>query len=368
MQAVILVGGEGTRLRPLTVNTPKSMVPILNQPYLEHILDYLKQYEVKDVILALGYLPNRIKAYFDRAGKRDSSLTYVVERAPLGTAGAVKNVEQYLQGEAFYVFNGDIITDIDLKKMLAFHKKNQAVVTIALTAVENPTAFGVVETDNNGRVQRFVEKPSWDAVTTNMINAGVYIIEPEVLKFIPSQTFYMFEQGLFPLLLKQDKRVYGYPSNGYWIDMGTPEKYLRLHHDLLHEMARDGRDGGVVGGIGEGCHIHPTVQITGPVLIGRNCIIGPRVHIIGPAVLGEGCKIDEGALIEGAVLWEGVHVGVEVNLKDSILAANCSVADHCWIMGGCVLGDGVEIGEGNRLGQAIRVWPGKKLEPGTLSF
>mgnify|MGYP001570793551 CR=1 FL=1 len=368
MQAVILVGGEGTRLRPLTVNTPKSMVPILNQPYLEHNLDYLKKHGIKDVILALGYLPHRIKTYFDSVGEQDSHLTYVVESTPLGTAGAVKNVEPHLHGEAFYVFNGDIVTDIDLRDMYTFHKREKASVTIALTAVENPTAFGVVETDNNGRVRRFVEKPGWDEVTTNMINAGVYIVEPEVLKLIPSQTFYMFEQGLFPLLLKQGEKVCGYPSTGYWIDMGTPEKYLKLHHDLLHKMARDGRDGGVVGGIGEGCSIHPSVQITGPVLIGKNCKIGPRVRIIGPVVLGDGCQVDEGSVIEGAVLWEGVHVGAEVNLKDSILAANCRVAGHCWIVGGCVLGDGVEIGEGNRLGQAIRVWQGKKLEPGTLSF
>lgn len=367
MQAVILVGGEGTRLRPLTVNTPKAMVPILNRPYLEHTFDYLNGHGIKDIILALGYLPHRIKAHFDNAHGLQSRLTYVVESSPLGTAGAVKNVEPYLSGEPFFVFNGDIVTDLDLRAMYEFHCRQKAKVTIALTAVENPTAFGVVEADGDGRVQRFVEKPSWDAVTTNMINAGVYILAPEVLETIPSQTYYMFEQGLFPLLLKRGERVYSYPVNGYWIDMGTPEKYLRLHHDLLQGRARLRREGCDVE-TGQGCNIHVSAQITGPVLIGDSCTIGQRVQIMGPAVLGPRCRVEEGAVIKGAVLWPGVHVGPETRVEDSILGADSAVAGNCWVVGGCVLGDGVDVGEGNRLGQAILVWPGKHVEPRTLSF
>lgn len=367
MQAVILVGGEGTRLRPLTVNTPKAMVPVLNKPFLEHYLGYLSEHGITDVTLALGYLPDRIRAYFDKV-PTGSGLTYVVETSPLGTAGAVKNVEPHLQGGPFFVFNGDIITGLDLRALLAFHQEKKAKATIALTPVEDPTAFGLVETDGEGRVQRFVEKPSWDAVTTNMINAGVYILDPEVLALVPPQTYYMFEQGLFPLLLKRGERVYAYPSDSYWIDIGTPQKYLQLQRDLLTGRVNGTRSGVEPQEIGEGCSIDPTAQISGPVLMGQNCTIGPRVHIIGPAVLGPGCRVEEGSQIKGAVLWQGVHVGADVKVEDSILAADCSVEGGCWVVGGCVLGDGAEIGEGNRLGQGVRVWPGKRVEPRTLSF
>lgn len=202
MKAVILVGGEGTRLRPLTYSTPKPMVPILNRPFLEHMLKYMKSHHINDVILALCYLPDHIRAYFGNGSDYGVKLTYDVETSPLGTAGAVKNVAQHLD-ETFFVFNGDVFTDLNLTAMLDTHRKKSSKATIALTPVDDPSMYGVVETDTNDRVKRFVEKPKREEATTNMINAGIYILEPELLEYIPANQNYMFERGLFPLLLEQ---------------------------------------------------------------------------------------------------------------------------------------------------------------------
>jgi len=339
MKAVILVGGEGTRLRPLTCNTPKAIVPILNRPFLEHLLDYLKGHEINDAILAMGYLPDPIQSCLGDGSQLGVRLTYLVEESPLGTAGAVKNAESYLDGP-FIVFNGDIITEIDLTTMLKWHKKVKPKVSIALTPVDNPTIYGVVETDAAGMVQRFVEKPSWDKVTTNMINAGIYILEPEILLHIPSSAPSMFENYLFPRLLEMGEPILGYPSDAYWIDIGTPEKYLKANHDLLLKWSP-----GYIR-VDANSHIHPTVQIGGPVLIGNGCTIAEDVRIIGPAVLGRKCQVDKGALIDGAVLWDGVRVGEASILRNCVICADSYIQEKCHIPEGCVLGDNVRVESG----------------------
>lgn len=237
LKAVILVGGEGTRLRPLTYGMPKAMVPVLNRPFLEHTIAYLKNYKVKNIILALSYLPEVVQNYFGDGSNSGVQLNYAVEDNPLGTAGAVKNAERYLSS-TFVVLNGDVFIGLDIADMLAFHRSKGAKATIALTWVDNPCAFGVVETDSNGRVRRFIEKPSPARVTTNWINAGIYLLEPEVLEHVPTNAHYTFERGLFPLLLELGEPVYGYPFSGYWLDMGTPGKYLRLNCDLLLSKAK----------------------------------------------------------------------------------------------------------------------------------
>ena len=231
-KAVILVGGPGTRLRPLTYDTPKSMIPVLNKPFMEYTLSYLKQFGVKDIVLTLNYLPDVIQDYFGDGSRFGVRLTYCMENEPLGTAGAVKNAEQYLDS-TFIVFNGDIFTDLDLNDMLDCHRDKGSIATISLNWVDNPSAFGVVETDSNQRVMRFIEKPTPGEANTNWINAGTYFLEPEVLKHVPANRHYMFEKGLFPRLLELGESVYGYPFNGYWLDMGNLEKYLLLNRDLL---------------------------------------------------------------------------------------------------------------------------------------
>ena len=320
-QAVILVGGQGIRLRPLTLEMPKPMLPVLNRPFLEHTIAYLKKYGFDDIILALSYLPEFIQDYLGGGNKLGVQLNYVVEDTPLGTAGAVKNAEQSLES-SFMVLNGDIFTDLDLADMFTFHRSKKAKVTIALTRVDNPGAFGLVETESDGRVRRFIEKPSPGRITTHWINAGIYILEPEVLNHVPRGINYMFERGLFPLLLELGEPVYGYPFRGYWLDMGTLEKYLYLNCDLLlakvisHLIPGLNRDGVYRKA---DATIHPSAKITGPAIIGSRCQIDQTAHIKGPVVMGEDCHIGEGAYLERGVLWNGVSVGAGASHKRCVV-------------------------------------------------
>jgi len=359
MKAVILVGGEGTRLRPLTCNIPKSMVPVLNRPFLEHMINHLKGHGIHDIILALGHLPHQIQGYFGDGASFGVRLTYVVESFPLGTAGAVKNVEQHLD-DTFLVFNGDIFTDMDLKAMIRLHHRKGAKITIALTPVEDPSMYGVVDTNAEGRVQRFIEKPGREEAPGNMINAGAYVVEPDVLSNIPSGLSFSFEREFFPQLLNIGDPIYGYPSDAYWIDIGTPEKYLKLHQDLLQGRASstfpgEQTDEGIW--VEEGCDIHPQAKLKGPTLIGKNCVIGSRVQLSGPSVIGHGCYIGRNSLIEGAILWNNTRLGQRVALRECVVAESVSIGDRSRIGAGCILGGNVVIGCDERLTPGAKAWP-----------
>ncbi len=370
MKAVLLAGGEGTRLRPLTSTIPKAMVSIVNRPFLDHVIAHLKAHNVDEIILTLCYMPQEIKKHFGDGRGLNVKLVYAVEETPLGTAGAVKHVEHYLDGPLI-VLNGDVFTDMDLTEMLAFHREKGAKVTIGLTPVDDPTSFGLVETNTKGKVRRFVEKPSWEAVTTNMVNTGCYILEPEGLKHIPERTFHMFEHGLFPTLLQLDVPVYGFPGKGYWIDIGTPENYLRVHHDILRGKLGASFPGQKVSeGVWaeEGCRIHRTAQLNGPIVLGNDCTIGPYARIMGPVVMGSGCVIGEETVVREAVLWKNVEVGSRSTLSGCIISSGCRVGNGVWVMDGSVIGDSAIIGDGNKLERGMAIWPGKTLEPGTISF
>lgn len=326
-KAVILVGGEGTRLRPLTNGIPKPMLPVLNRPFLEHTIRYLTKYGITEIILALSYLPDAIKDYFGDGRLFGVRLHYTVEDSPLGTAGAVKNAEQYL-GSTFAVLNGDIFTDLDMAAMLAFHRKKKAAATIALTWVDNPCIFGVVETSPDGKVQRFIEKPAPDEVTTNWINAGVYLLEPEVLEQVPTNTHYMFERGLFPRLLELGRNMCGYQFRGRWLDMGTPDKYLCLNCDLLLSDDKPA----FIGAAGENglycaedATIDPSAQIAGPAVVASGSRIGQNVCLKGSVVIGADCSIGDGAILEDAVLWHGVTVGKGAVLKKCVVGNDTEI-------------------------------------------
>ena len=361
MKAVILVGGEATRLRPLTCNTPKIMIPVLNRPFFEHLIGYLKKHNVVDIILAVGKSPEQIQDYFGDGAKLGARLTYSIENLPLGTAGAVKNAERFLD-DSFIVLNGDIFTDIDLSAMVRLHRRNKAVASLALTPVENPTIYGVVETDSEGRVKRFIEKPSRDKVTSNMINAGIYILEPDILSCVTPNTFSMFERDVFPPLLEKGQAMYGYPFQDYWMDIGTPDKYLKLHYDLLRRYVGDK-------GIrfdGES-FVHSSAQIEGPAMIGEGCFIDGNSIVRGPAVLGARCRVGEGAAVEGAVLWQDCQIGKGAKLRNCLVACRCRVGEESEIPDGCVLGDDVLVGRGSELSKGLKIWPGKTMEQGTIS-
>jgi len=343
MKAVILVGGEATRLLPLTCNIPKAMVPVLNIPFLEHVIRYLSSHQIKDITLAQSHLAQPIKSYFGDGSQFEVKLSYTVEDVPLGTAGAVKNAERYLD-ETFLVLNGDIFTDLDITAMIDFHRRRKATVTIALTPVDDPTSYGLIETNAQGRVTRFLEKPKWSEVTTNMINAGTYVLEPEVLAQIPPQANFSFERGVFPLLLDQGQPIYAYPSSAYWIDIGTPEKYLQLHRDLLSGKSSQYTPSPKRVVIGEHCHIHPTAQLMGAV------------------VIGAGCTILEDTVIEESIIWRNARLGQRVNLKNSIVADNCCLnADS--IIEDSILADNVTVASGCKLEPGSRIWPGTTVEP-----
>jgi len=334
------------------------MVPILNRPYLEHLAGYLKKHGIVEMILAVGKMPDRVRDHFGDGSSFGVRIAYSTENAPLGTAGAVKNAERLLDGP-FLVFNGDILTNIDLSAMMQAHRRNKAMASLALTPVDNPTIYGVVETDGEGRVQRFTEKPSWDRVTTNMINAGIYVLEPDILSHIVPDTFSMFERDVFPPLLKSGHAIYSYPSHDYWIDIGTPDKYLKLHHDLLrrphdHPIQFEGESS-----------VHPSARIEGPAMIGEGCFVGRDSVIRGPAVLGARCHVGANAVIEGAVLWPDCRVESGARLKNCLVACACHIGEECEVSEGCVLGDDVVIDKGSRLSEGLKVWPTGYPQPGT---
>jgi len=355
MKAVILVGGLGTRLRPLTINTPKAMVPVLNTPFLEYVIRRLRQHNVREIVLALSHLAQPIEDYFGTGSRLGIRLNYIFEETPLGTAGAVKNAENFLD-ETFLVLNGDIFTDLDLTAMMDFHSKSRSKATIALTPVDDPTSYGLIETDAKGRVTRFLEKPSWKQVTTNMINAGTYILEPDVMSHVPPQTKFSFEREVFPPLLEQGEPIYAYPSSCYWMDIGTPEKYHQLNQDLLSGKSNQYHSVEQVV-IGEQDNIHPTAQVTGPAVIGSNCTMGQKARLSGPVVTGSGCIILENSIIKESIIWHDVKIEPGAQVSHSIIANNCRLGAGS-IIEDSVLGDNVTVSSGHRLEPGSKIWPG----------
>jgi mannose-1-phosphate guanylyltransferase len=335
VKAVVLVGGEGTRLRPLTYITVKAMVPVLNKPFIEYIIRHLNHHNIRDIVLAIGYKPDSITEYFTNDKQIEARLIYSIETRPMGTAGALKNAERHIDGTVL-AMNGDIFSDIDYTDMIRFHRKKGAKVTIALTPVEDPTRFGVVETDGNQRVTRFVEKPRREEVTNKMINAGVYIIEKEVLKRIPESQHCMFENAIFPALVTDQEHVYGYVTDAYWMDMGTPEKYLQLNGDLLCGKSSQVDFRKTKISIDKQSSIHPQSKLAGPLLIDRNCKIGAGVELKGPVVIGEECEIGDNAFIENSVIWQNVTIGRKAALKDTIVATGSRIDDNEAITGAII--------------------------------
>ncbi len=329
MKAIMLVGGEGTRLRPLTYSTVKAMVPVLNIPFIHHMIRHFASHNINEIILAMGYKPDTIQSYFNRFDKLDFRLVYSIEDIPLGTAGAVKNAEQYInEGDSFFVFNGDIFTDLDLTDMLNFHRDHEAMATIALTQVDDPTQFGVVETDDQQKVTCFTEKPKRHEVTSNLINAGTYILDSKIMKYIVPGRRSMFEHDVFPRLLTDGEPVYGYPSGAYWIDMGTPEKYRQLNYDLLLGKCSliDSQISDIK--IDSQSSVHPDAMLTGPIIIGSGSTVGKNVQIKGPTAIGAECGIGDNTVIDGSIIWENVHIGEGAIIKNCIIANNSQIEDN----------------------------------------
>jgi mannose-1-phosphate guanylyltransferase len=357
-QALILAGGQGTRLRPLTCHTPKSMVPVINIPFLEHVLNNLKAHGITEVIFAQHHLPAAMARYFSDGAKFGMKIHYVMEDCPRGTAGAIKNAEKYLH-DTFFVLNGDIFHNRDFTQLMQFHRNRKAQVTIVLTPVKDPTIYGVVETDETGRVTRFTEKPKKEEVTTNMINAGTYVMEPDVLERIPAGVKVSIERETFPEMLSEGKPVYGYNSRNYWMDTGTPEKYLQLHRDLLAGRC-DGYTFTKDINTAMGSCIEGRADFSGKVIIGSGSMVAEGACLAGPVVIGNNCRIEKGVVISDSVIWDDVHVGAYAEITGSLIANNCVIGAQSRLLD-VVVGDHINVALDTDLARHTRLFPEGEL-------
>jgi mannose-1-phosphate guanylyltransferase len=367
MQAVILVGGQGTRLRPITYDIPKALVPLRNRPFMGYMLDFLRSGRLDGAVLSLGYLPDQIQEYLAGCDLDGFSVEYAVEDHALGTAGGIKNAEKYLRGGGPVVaVNGDVLSGLDLGQLIEQHKNTDALATITLTSVEDPTAYGLVEVDHDMVVHRFIEKPAADEVTTNLVNAGIYVLEPEVLEIIPPDREVSIEREIFPELQAMG-RLRAYVSSSYWRDIGTPRSYLVASHDVL-SSAVGTRDGF------EFLDVHPSVRVgkhvrlLPPVAVASGCEIGHQATIGGRSALGCGCSVGEGAVVEGSILLEGAKVEPGAVVRGSIIGKGAAVGQNAIVRGLSVLGAGCVVGEANVLDQGIRINPGVVLPPRSIRF
>jgi NDP-sugar pyrophosphorylase family protein len=325
MQALILAGGEGTRLRPLTIYTPKPVVPIVNRPFLYYQLELLRRAGVKEITLSLSYQPNKIADIFGD-GDKDMKINYAVEASPLGTAGAYKNAQEHLT-ETTIVFNGDILTGINLADVVAYHQEKNAAATIVLTPVENPSAYGLVETEADGRVRRFLEKPKPEEITCNTINAGIYVLEPRLLDYIPAGDKFSFEYQLFPALLANNEPFYAYTMSGYWLDIGTPQRYLQANDDLINGRIKSFEAERKPVNISTTSNLSADLEpakIDARSVIDPTCSIKPGVEIIN-SVLGANCVIEERAKIENSVLLAGARIGKAAEVRNSIIGKSAII-------------------------------------------
>ncbi|MEM8638959.1 MAG: mannose-1-phosphate guanyltransferase [Cyanobacteria bacterium P01_G01_bin.54] len=370
MRAVLMAGGSGTRLRPLTCDLPKPMVPLLNRPIAEHIINLLKRNQIYEVIATLHYLPDIMRDYFQDGSDFGIQMTYAVEEEqPLGTAGCVKNVAELLH-ETFLVISGDCLTDFDLQAAIAFHKAKGSKATLILTRVPNPIEFGVVITDSKQRITRFLEKPSTSEVFSDTINTGTYILEPEVLDYLPHNQESDFSKDLFPLLLDRNEPMYGYiAEDAYWCDVGHLDAYREAQYDALERKVKVGfayTETSTGLWVGQDTYIDPTARIERPVLIGHHCRIGPRVTLQAGTVLGDNVTIGADADLKRPIVANGVILGEEVHLRACVISRGTRVDRRAHILEGAVVGSLSRVGEEAQISPAVRIWPHKKIESGAI--
>lgn len=349
MKAVVLAGGLGTRLRPLTSLLPKPMVPVMNRPLLEHTLNLLKKHGVEEVIFLLFYLPDVIRNHFGNGANFGLKISYIVGNEDFGTAGAARLAAGQLQ-EPFFILSGDALTDIDLTGLMAFHKKHKGVATIALSSVQNPSPFGVAITDKNHRITRFLEKPAWSQIFSDTVNMGIYLLEPDIFDHIPAQKEVYFARNTFPLLLSNKRPLHGFISDCYWKDIGDLRTYLQVHRDVLAgEIALD------LNGYKPGSTVY----------LHKNCTIHPSAHLEN-VVAGPGCKIGRYSTIKNVVLWDDVEIGVGCEITQSTIASGCKIGDHTRMGEHVFISQRVEIGARCQINSDIKIWPEKQIEVGSI--
>lgn len=360
-------GGFGTRLRPLTCNIPKPMVPMMNKPMMQHIIELLKKYGITQIVSTLFYQPDIITGFFGDGSKFGVSMQYRKADADYGTAGSVRNAADFLD-ERFIIISGDVLTDFDLSKAIAFHEEKKAKATLVLTRATNPLAFGVVITDASGKITRFLEKPTWGEVFSDTINTGIYIIEPDVLQLVPYQKEFDFSKNLFPAMLEQDMGLYGYIAEGYWRDVGNLNEYQEAHLDALDDKVKVNCDGNRVGSAFIGTNTivdSPIDNLQGKVLIGRNCRIGRNVKII-KSVIGNNCTVGDGAVIRNSIIWGDSRIGKGAELTSCVIGKWGTVGEYAVISDNVFISDKCIIGNDTRLAPNIKLWPEKEVEDGAV--
>ncbi len=357
MQAVILAGGRGTRLKPYTFRAPKPLLPLAGKPFILYMLDYLKSYQITDILLSLCYKADEIMEFLGDGSRYGVNIQFSVEQEPLGTAGALRNVEAYLKPGSVLVFNGDLLTDIDLSRLIATHKKKNAKASIALKEVDDPSPFGLVLMDREGRVKRFIEKPTEYEATQKTINAGIYLLDTEILSRIPPATNFSFERDLFPMLLDEHFPFYGVVFDSYWLDVGTLSTYMRAHRDILSgkvKVVLPGKKGDKRSiWLGEDVRLHPSCHISEFVLIGDKVVVEEEVYIGEYTVIGSRGRLRKQSALSECILFDGVVVGERARVRESVLGQDSIVEDDVVIRSGNILGDGSLVTRGSILPSAM---------------
>jgi mannose-1-phosphate guanylyltransferase/phosphomannomutase len=359
-----MAGGEGTRLRPLTSSQPKPMLPVANRPMLEHIITLLKRHGIDEIIVTVAFLANTIRTYFGDGSEFGVTISYATEQTPLGTAGSVRNARAELD-ETFLVISGDVLTDVDLTELVKFHHEREAMATIALRSVENPLEFGIVITDEDHRIERFLEKPTWGQVFSDTINTGIYVLEPEVLDFIAPGISVDFSSEVFPALLESGAKLFGYVTEGYWEDVGTLEAYLSAHVDVLDgKVAVDInafplRDGVW---IGEGAEVDPSAILEAPVIVGQNSWVGPGARVGPYTVLGSNVHLGSGAEVNHSVVHDNGYIGPGANVRGSVIGRSCELGQGAHLESGVVLGDHIRVGARAVVTADVKIYPHKVVE------
>src|SRR6266516_169799 len=365
MKSVIMAGGEGTRLRPLTSNQPKPMLPLGNRPMMEHIVRHVHNHGFKDIVVTVQFLASQVRNYFGDGSDMGVDLTYATETTPLGTAGSVRNAAEQLQ-DTFLVISGDALTDVDLGELVAFHRQSGAMGTVALKHMENPLEFGIVITREDGRIERFLENPHWGQVFSDTINTGIYVLEPEVFEHFPDGPS-DFAGDIFPKLLEVGAPLYGFVVDGYWEDVGNLEAYQRAHQDIL-----DGRVKLDLGGfevrpgvwLGEGAEVDPDARLDGPVLIGDFAKVERDAHLREYSVIGSGVVVKSGASLHRAIVHDNAYIGQCASLRGCVVGRSADIKRGGRVEDGVVVGDNANIGHGAILQPNVKIYPFKTVEPG----
>lgn len=368
MKAIIMAGGEGTRLRPLTCNIPKPMIPIMGKPVMEYTIELLKKNNITDIGVTLQYLPDEIINYFGDGKEWGVKIRYFIEDIPLGTAGSVKNAESFLD-DTFIVISGDSLTDINLSKAIDYHSSKEAVATLVIKEVDVPLDYGVVITDKNGAVNGFLEKPSWSEVFSDKVNTGIYILEPEVFSYYEKNQKFDFSNDLFPILLSNNKPIYGYISEGYWCDIGNIEQFNKCHFDILNGIVNVNIKGEEIRKgiwIGENCEISSKSEITPPVYLGSNCKIYSGTKIGPFTSLGRNTIISSGATVIRSVLFNNCYLGSYADVKGAVLCKKVQLESRVTVFEDCAIGDETLIGERTVVKPGIKIWPNKHVEGSTV--